>query len=200
MMTDEINLTKLHTDHATDVHRGLTSIDTTQLAYALDILVDAAAAHYPVFVAGNGASAAISQHWACDHLKGSSYAGFSNHVISLATNVPLMTAISNDLSYEEVFTLQLRRHTRQDDPGVVVLISSSGRSPNVVHTAQFVRSQRPNLQLITLTGFTGGALRELADVNLHVQLSAYETVEDVHSCLMHIMAKALRQRLSQLSQ
>lgn len=200
MMTDEINLTKLHTDHAADVYRGLTSIDPTQLAYALDILVEAATSQYPVFVGGNGASAAISQHWACDHLKGSSCGRFNNHVISLATNVPLMTAISNDISYEEVFTVQLDRHTRLNDPGVVVLISSSGTSPNVVHTAQFVRAHRPNLQLITLTGFTGGPLRDLADVNLHVPLSAYETVEDVHSCLMHIMAKALRQRLSQLPQ
>lgn len=199
MMTDEINLRQILETHTADVYRGLNAVDSTQIAYALDLLVEAATKHYPVFIGGNGASAAISQHWACDHLKGSSTTRYSNHVISLATNVPLMTAISNDISYEEVFTAQLRHHTRQDDPGVIVLISSSGASPNVVHTARFVRAHRPNLQIITLTGFTGGPLRELADINLHVPLTEYETTEDVHSCLMHIMAKGLRHRLQQLS-
>lgn len=195
-----INLDTILTKHASDVQYGLTHLNTQNLAYALDLLVEAATKQYPVFVAGNGASAALSQHWACDHLKGSSTNVYNNHVISLATNVPLITAIGNDIKFEEIFTLQLQRHTKPDTVGVLILISASGASPNVIHSAQFIRNARPYMHIISLTGFTGQPLAELSDINLHVNLHEYETVEDIHSCIMHIMAKALRFRLRELSE
>lgn len=171
---------------------GLHQIDVAVFGPAFDMLTAAATIHAPVFVAGNGASAALSQHWACDHLKGASGELYSNHVISLASNMALLTAIGNDLGYERVFTEQLKHHTRRNTEGVVVLISSSGKSPNVVHTAEFVREERPNLQLLSLTGFAGEPLRSLSDVNFHVSTNEYEAVEDAHGAIMHTLTKMLR--------
>ena len=105
------------------------------------------------------------------------------------------TAIDNDYGYEQVFTEQLKRHTRKFDEGVVVLISASGKSPNIVHTANFVRTERPHLRIISLTGFEGEPLRSLSDVNLHVPVREYEAVEDVHNAIMHVLAKLLRAEL-----
>ena len=77
----------------------------------------------------------------------------------------------------------------------MVLISASGKSPNIVHTANFVRTERPHLRIISLTGFEGEPLRSLSDVNLHVPVREYEAVEDVHNAIMHVLAKLLRAEL-----
>lgn len=171
---------------------GLQQLDWHDFRDAAELLLGASESGSPIFVAGNGASASLSQHWACDHLKGASGELISHNVISLASNMALLTAIGNDLGYERVFTDQLKHHTRKHSEGVVVLISASGKSPNVVHTANFVKDERPNLRLISLTGFLGEPLRSLSDVNFHVNLTEYEAVEDVHGAIMHTLAKVLR--------
>lgn len=182
--------------HTSAIILGLRHIRPEDLTVAGAMLEDAAKHHHPIFVAGNGASAALSQHWACDHLKGSSGDSYSNHVISLASNMALITAIGNDYGYEQVFTEQLKRHTQKSTDGVVVLISASGKSPNIVHPANFVRAERPSLRIISLTGFEGEPLRSLSDVNLHVPVREYEAVEDVHNAVMHVLAKLLREALN----
>lgn len=181
--------------HKTAVTAGLEYVNSSDLHCAYEYLVNAARQHHPIFVAGNGASAALSQHWACDHLKGSSSSLYANHVISLASNMALITAIGNDMGYERVFTEQLRRHTQIETEGVVVLISASGKSPNIVDTATFIKEQRQNLTLISLTGFYGEPLASLSAVNLHVPMHEYEAVEDVHNAIMHVFAKLLRATL-----
>lgn len=182
--------------HKASVTLGMGHVYATDIASAVTLLHDAAKEHYPVFVAGNGASAALSQHWACDHLKGSSGELYSNHVISLASNMALITAIGNDYGYDQVFTEQLKRHTRNSTNGVVVLISASGKSPNIVHTANFIAEHRRSLRIISLTGFDGEPLRSSSEVNIHVPLHEYEAVEDVHGAVMHTLGKLLRVALN----
>lgn len=197
MMTPTTTTVNAHWEqHKAAIKLGLEHLTTADITAACHLLVNAAEHHQPVFVAGNGASAALSQHWACDHLKGSSSDLYDNHVISLASNIALLTAIGNDYGYAQVFTEQLRRHTRPSTEGVVVLISASGKSPNIVHTAEFVRDQRPHLQLVSLTGFDGQPLRDLSAVSLHVPVYEYEAVEDVHNAVMHTFAKVLRTALA----
>lgn len=190
-MTPKLSIAQW-SQHTTAMHVGMLQVDASAFYKAFLLLSQAAENHNPIFVAGNGASAALSQHWACDHLKGASGDLYSNHVISLASNMALLTAIGNDCGYERVFTDQLKHHTRRTTEGVVVLISASGKSPNIVHTAEFVRNERPYLQIISLTGFLGEPLRSLSDVNFHVGVNEYEAVEDVHGAIMHTLAKLLR--------
>lgn len=178
--------------HKGSVSLGLAIVNSDAIFDAYTLLMNASLIHSPIFVAGNGASAALSQHWACDHLKGASGELYSHHVISLASNMALLTAIGNDIGYEHIFTEQLKHHTRKTTEGIVILISASGKSPNVVHTAEFVRRERPNVSIISLTGFNGEPLRSLSTVNIHTALYEYEAVEDVHSAVMHTLAKALR--------
>lgn len=195
MMTAEI-INAQWEQHKAAVTLALQHVSSSAMVEAATVLHNAAMHHYPIFVAGNGASAALSQHWACDHLKGSSGRAYSNHVVSLASNMSLVTAIGNDYGYDQVFTEQLKRHTRKFDHGVVVLISASGKSPNIVHTANFIRDERPHLLLISLTGFDGEPLRSCSNVNLHVPVHEYEAVEDVHNAIMHVLAKLLRVELT----
>lgn len=145
-----------------------------------------------IFIAGNGAQAALSQHLACDLLKGCSTPDAPMNAISLASNMALMTAISNDIDYSDVFLYQLERQTTLASTGLLVLLSASGSSQNVVRAAKFARAHRPSMRVLSLTGFDGEPLRELSDVNVHVESYSYEVVEDVHAAIAHAWVVALK--------
>ena len=110
--------------------------------------------------------------------------------MSLTDNVPFMTAIANDLGYEEVFARQLANVLQRGD--VVVLISGSGNSPNVVKAAKFAK--RRGAVTIGMTGFGGGKLRRLVDVCLHVDSDQYGVIEDLHMAVGSILAFYFKQR------
>ena len=177
-------------DHLGLINIGFASIDHEIFKQAADRIWDAIISGSTIYTAGNGASAAIAQHWACDYTKGCSdlESGFKPRVVSLSANIPLMTAISNDISYDEVYAYQLERLA---DPGdVFISISSSGNSPSVVRACEVAIDK--GLDVIALTGFNGGRTRDLAHYPLHVDIQEYEATEDVHQAIMHMIAKYLR--------
>jgi D-sedoheptulose 7-phosphate isomerase len=177
-------------DHLGLVNIGFASIDHDVFRGAAETIFSAIKRNKVIYTAGNGASAAIAQHWACDYTKGCSNLkdGFNPRVISLSANIPLMTAISNDISYDEVYSYQLQRLA---DPGdVFISISSSGNSPSVVRACEVALSK--GMRVIALTGFEGGRTRELAHYPLHVDINEYEATEDVHQAIMHMIAKYIR--------
>lgn len=177
-------------DHLGLINIGFASIDHDVFHRAAEAIFSAIKRNKTIYTAGNGASAAIAQHWACDYTKGCSNLkdGFNPRVISLSANIPLMTAISNDISYDEVYSYQLQRLA---DPGdVFISISSSGNSPSVVRACEVALSK--GMRVIALTGFEGGRTRELAHYPLHVDIQEYEATEDVHQAIMHMIAKYIR--------
>ena len=101
----------------------------------------------------------------------------------------VITAIANDISYDEVFAHQLKIAA---DPGdVLMTVSSSGDSENVVRASQWALDN--GLEVISMTGFTGGRTAKMATVNLHVAGDNYGVIEDVHQSLMHLMGQFMRQ-------
>lgn len=170
------------------------TVDEGQLAAAAIILHEAYTTRRPVLVCGNGGSAAISNHLVCDHSKGAAAdTQLSPPVISLSANVEMLTAIANDIGFEDVFAYQARRLA---EPGsVLITISSSGNSPNIVKVTHWARENK--IKVIAMTGFAGGVSRELADVCLHVQADNYGVIEDVHQGLMHVLAQFIRQSYMQ---
>lgn len=190
-MSTQINmLDVIYGQHVQTVKYGFDSVDMKQVAKAAEMLKIASATNYyhNIFTIGNGASAAIAQHWACDYTKGCAHNNFKPRVISLAANIPLMTAIGNDISFDDVYSFQLDKLGRPDD--ILIVISSSGNSPNVVKALEKAKDLK--MRTIALTGFTGGKARELADISIHVDVHEYEAAEDVHQAIMHIIAKYLR--------
>jgi len=103
--------------------------------------------------------------------------------------VEIITAIGNDISYDEIFVYQLRCLAKAGD--VLITISSSGDSENIVRTVQWAKNN--GIPVISMTGFTGGRSAQLADVNLHVDADNYGVIEDVHQSLMHLLAQYIRQ-------
>ena len=144
-----------------------------------------------VFVMGNGGSAATASHIATDWSKTAERKGRRLiRCMSLNDNVPFMTAIANDLGYDEVFVRQLENLLDRDD--VVVIISGSGNSPNVLKAARFAKKK--GAVTIGMTGFSGGKLRKLVDVCLHINSDQYGVIEDLHMAAGSILAFYLKQR------
>ena len=165
------------------------SVDQDRLDQAEQILSAAYNARKTVFSCGNGGSAAISNHLHCDHLKGvQTDTNIRPRVISLSSTIEMITAIANDISYDDVFLYQLQSMADKDD--VLITISSSGDSENVVKAAEWARGN--GLHVIGLTGFSGGRTASLAHVNLHVDGDNYGIIEDIHQSLMHILAQYIR--------
>ncbi len=167
------------------------SVDTDNLTRAIALLAETYESGGTLFVCGNGGSAAISNHLACDHGKLlATDTDLLPRVQSLATNIEVITAIANDISYDEVFIHQLRLSAVKGD--LVMTVSSSGDSENVVRAASWAREN--GIEVISLTGFTGGRTAKVASVNLHVAGDNYGIIEDIHQSLMHLMGQYMRQQ------
>jgi phosphoheptose isomerase len=176
--------------YAEEISRAAKTIEPAALDRAAAILLEAYIRGARTFSCGNGGSASIANHMQCDHMKGvRTSTDLSPHVLSLSTNAELLTAIANDMGYENVFVYQLQSQSRPGD--VLIAVSSSGRSPNIVRALTWARDQ--GLRTIAITGFDGGAAKAVAEVNIHVGCTNYGIVEDLHQAIMHALAQYIRQ-------
>lgn len=142
-----------------------------------------------IFVAGNGGSATTATSMANDigsDILKKTGVNKPFRLIALTDNTSMITAIANDVGYENVFLNQLKIHYRQGDK--LLAISASGNSPNVVTAAEWVKQQGG--RVISFVGFSGGKLKEISNVFIHVKSESgeYGPVEDAHLVLNHILA------------
>ena len=160
---------------------------------SIDVIMEAYYAEKQIFVIGNGGSASTASHLACDLGKGTSVPGKPRfRVISLTDNVATMTAWSNDVSYQDVFVEQLKNLV---NPGDVVLgISASGNSENVIRALRY--ASQIGCRTVGWSGFGGGILAEICDINVVVDSHLYGPVEDVHLILNHILHAWIREELT----
>jgi phosphoheptose isomerase len=176
--------------YAEEMTRAAKTVEPETLDRAAAILTEAYTQGARMFSCGNGGSASIANHMQCDHVKGiRNQTDLAPQVLSLSTNVELLTAIANDLGYENVFAYQLQSQARPGD--VLIAVSSSGRSPNIVHAITWARDH--GLRTIAITGFGGGEARAAAEVAIHVDSTNYGVVEDLHQSVMHALAQYIRQ-------
>ena len=177
-------------DYAGELARAMASVDMTRIAEAAELLNEAHDRNAAVYACGNGGSASIANHLQCDHVKGvRNGTDLRARVFSLSTNVELFSAIANDHGYDTVFEYQLQSLAKAGD--VLIAVSSSGRSPNIVRALEW--ASRHGIRTVALTGFSGGAARELADVPVHVRSDNYGVIEDAHQACMHLLAQYVRQ-------
>ena len=176
--------------YAGELAKAFGTIDMAQVAKAAELLNNAYDREATVFACGNGGSASIANHLQCDHVKGvRNGTRLTTRVFSLSTNIELFSAVANDLGYDAVFEYQLQSLARSGD--VLVAVSSSGRSPNIIRALEWANGH--GMQTIALTGFSGGAAKELASVSVHVRSDNYGIIEDAHQACMHLLAQFVRQ-------
>jgi D-sedoheptulose 7-phosphate isomerase len=162
----------------------LQSLSLDDLERVLQRLEAAFIERRTVFIVGNGGSAATASHMANDLMLGVAKEGGQGfRVIALTDNVPVITAIANDHHYADIFSTQLRSLGQAGD--VLIAISGSGNSPNVVEAVQVAREI--GMTTIGFLGMGGGVLKTLMDAMVVVPSNDYGPIEDVHIVLDHLM-------------
>jgi D-sedoheptulose 7-phosphate isomerase len=143
-----------------------------------------------VFIMGNGGSASTASHFVCDLAKNTRVTGQPDfRVLGLADNMAIFSAYGNDEGYHNVFAQQLASFVEAGD--VVIAISTSGNSPNVVEAVHV--ANQAGAQTIGFTGFDGGELASLVTLHVHVPSDRIEQVEDIHLILEHLICSILRE-------
>jgi D-sedoheptulose 7-phosphate isomerase len=164
------------------------------LAQITDMILNAGRDGRSIYILGNGGSAATASHLACDLAKTASVPGHPRlRALAFTDNVPLLTAWGNDASYDVVFAEQVTTFVRPGD--LVIAISASGNSPNVIAAASAARSI--GASVIGLIGFGGGRLKSWCDVALVVPSHEYGPVEDAHMVFVHAVTAAIRAALTE---
>lgn len=178
-------------NYISELRDVLDNLSQEAIEQVLDILHEARLDNQQVFILGNGGSASTASHFVCDLGKNTRVKGSPNfRVMGLTDNMALFSALANDEGYENVFAPQLATYLQQGD--VVIGISTSGNSPNVVNAIQLANSM--GAKTIGFTGFDSGKLGSLVDIDLHVPSNSIEQVEDVHLVLEHLITMALREK------
>jgi len=146
-----------------------------------------------VFILGNGGSSSTASHMAADLAKNTIAPNMKRfRVFSLNDNAAIMTALANDLGYDNVFLEQLTNLVQAGD--VLIAVSASGNSPNVLKAMRYAQAR--SAEVVGLLGFDGGAAAALADIPLVVPSNHYGVVEDAHLILNHILVDYFQERLA----
>ena len=159
-------------------------LDTDAINSAMELLAETMENEKTIYIFGNGGSSATASHYQNDFNKGiSEYTQKKFRFCCLNDNVATLMAIANDIGFEEVFRFQLKGKLDSDD--IVIAISGSGNSENVINAVQYAKQQ--GCKVIGMTGFDGGKLRELADISLHVPVNSMQITEDIHMIFDHLI-------------
>jgi D-sedoheptulose 7-phosphate isomerase len=168
-----------------------TLIDKTpfaQVEAVVEALMQANQSGQTVFICGNGGSAATATHFGCDLSKRPLVEGQPRfRVIALTDNNSLITAIANDMSYEAVFSEQIKSLGRKDD--LLIGISGSGNSKNVLNAVS--ASKELGIKTVGFSGYDGGKLAPMVDISVHIPSFNMAMVEDVHLMLEHAICEKL---------
>jgi D-sedoheptulose 7-phosphate isomerase len=164
--------------------QAIETVDLSQVQEAIQLLSAARDQGRHIFVCGNGGSASTASHFTCDILKGASFNRDKRfRIIALTDSLPTLTAYSNDVNYESVFVEQLRNFAVPGD--VLIAISASGNSPNVLRAMEYANSA--GCRTVALTGRDGGHLGRLAQLNIQVAHPHMGRIEDCHMMVLHMI-------------
>lgn len=178
-------------DYFNRFSQAVLSFEKDPLAEVMAVFDQVAEAGGTVWMAGNGGSAAIADHSVCDIVKGTYKTGRKPlRAVSLSADGPLLTALGNDVSYDEVYAEPLKYYLTEKD--AVLLVSSSGNSENVVRACAAANAK--GVPTIAFTGFSGGRLKTMAKHVVHVPVDNYGIVEDIHQSLIHVLTQYMMAR------
>lgn len=183
---DPVAFAAAYLDYLSKVLKG---IDAKDIGRFVATLLDARERGATVFFIGNGGSAATASHFANDLSIGTNSYEKPFRVISLTDNQAIITAIGNDFGYQDIFSRQLQVLGKSGD--VVVAISASGNSPNLLSAFEYAKSA--GIKTVAITAFDGGKMKPMADEGIHVPTAPkeYGPAEDAHMVLDHLVGAYL---------
>lgn len=170
----------------------ITNLPLDSIDVVAEILVRAYVDSRMIYLFGNGGSAALASHFACDLGKGAvNGTGKRFRVLALTDSVPMITAWANDANYDDIFAEQLANFAKPHD--VAFAISGSGNSPNVLRGLRTAKEL--GATTVGLTGFSGGKLKDLCDICVIIPSDNMQVIEDLHLCVAHAMFTTIRRRI-----
>jgi len=192
-MKDGINIVSAK-QYFDDLQRVVARVSREGLDQIASTLMEAYESGRTVFTFGNGGSAALASHLACDLGKGTAYCngGKRFRVLALTDNLSVLTAWANDSGYEDVFSEQLRTFIQPQD--VAFAISASGNSKNVLNALRVAREARA--KTVGISGFEGGEMKPLCDICVVVPSSNMQIIEDLHLAMSHSIFRVVHSRMS----
>ncbi len=185
---------KFVSNYTKELTQLLNNIDTKVLDDFYQILVKTSQDNGRVYIIGNGGSAATASHMANDLKVGLGRRGIINiDAVSLADNSSVVTALANDVGYDNIFYMQLKDTLKPED--IIVAISCSGNSPNIIKAVEYAKEC--DNKIISMTGFDGGKLHQLSDIKIHSKTSSgkYGLVEDLHMIINHMVSCYFQRKL-----
>jgi phosphoheptose isomerase len=186
---ENLNIGSFLNNYSKLLSDSINSIDKKNFLSIIQILEKAIIKKKNIFTCGNGGSSAIAEHFVCDFVKGvSSNTNISPRVNSLTSNTSLLSAIANDINYEEIFSYQLNKYASKGD--LLFCISSSGNSKNIINAINMASKMK--IETISLVGFSGGKVKKISDNYIHIAINNYGVVEDAHQSIMHMMSQYIR--------
>ena len=167
----------------------LNKINKKELKNIIKEILTAVKKQRNIFSCGNGGSASTAEHLSCDFSKQAcSDTNLNIKVFSLNSNVSLMTAVANDISYDDIFSFQLNKFGKPND--VLLLFSVSGSSKNILKCAKVAK--RKKIKIISFTGFNGGKIKKISKYNINFATNNFGIVEDCHLSIMHFISQYIR--------
>lgn len=162
----------------------LFKLDGNEFGKAIDILLDAYRRDAQIFIAGNGGSAGTANHFVCDFGKNAVQGDRRRfRILSVCDNIEKITALGNDIAFDQIFRFQLGNLMRPGD--ALIVISASGNSPDLVNACEYAKEIGG--RIIALSGFGGGRICSGADAVLKTDMRSYERIEDLHSAILHMI-------------
>lgn len=159
-------------------------LDRKEISKFIDIMQAAKQNGHYVYIMGNGGSGATASHFVCDFNKGMSYSHSEKHrLVCLNDNISTMLAYANDVGYEDIFVEQLKNFLKPND--VVIAISGSGNSKNIIKAVNYANSK--GAITVGFTGFSGGALKNIAKYSINTMIDDMQITEDIHMIICHMI-------------
>lgn len=186
-------------DYLEKLKLHLDKLDSSRIEKVVDILVNAWKNNKQIFIIGNGGSAATASHMACDLGKGTLKRFYDSmerrfRVVSLTDNTPLLTALANDVTYDNVFSQQLNNLINLGD--ILIVITGSGNSENIIRAVKLAHENKSTT--IAFLGSDGGKVKDLVDHYVIYEDTHYGRIEDAHSIFSHLICSWLREKLNDL--
>lgn len=168
----------------------LEKLNDNKLKKISDLILKTIISKKKIFICGNGGSASLANHMLCDFAKTlKQNTKLVPKIISFANNLELITAISNDISYDQVFSYQAENLCEKND--LIIFFSSSGNSKNLINLIKLAKKKK--CKTISFVGFDGGYLKKKSDLSLHFPIDNYGISEDCNQIMMHLILQFLKQ-------
>ncbi|MAE59850.1 MAG: hypothetical protein CMJ49_00680 [Planctomycetaceae bacterium] len=184
------------TDYFQQLAKMSADLDHEAIDQYAEMIFSAWRDDHSVFVFGNGGSAYTASHHVTDYVKTAAVDGQKRlKALSMVDNLGLLTAVGNDISYDDTLRYPLASFAQPGD--IAEAISCSGNSPNVVAACEWAKQH--GMTVVALTGFSGGRIADLADLHINVASENYGVIEDLHLSVGHVIAQTLHRRVNEFA-